>query len=303
VFLVPISLAYRKACVVGQGRLAAIYAAGQTSYLGFMDSDLTHRDAKSLLEWQIELGATEAICEAPINRFELEARPAKRSVPQTAENSERADAKSTVPTHAQDPVLVARSAAAAAQNLNSLQAAMAAFDLCDLKRGARQLVFADGIPDARVMIIGEAPGRDEDIQGRPFVGRAGQLLDKMLAAIGLDRAADTAANGVYITNVLPWRPPQNRDPEPGEIAMLLPFLQRHVALVQPEILVLMGNISCQAVLGRKGITRLRGEWAQGFDLPVMPMFHPAYLLRNPQAKRDAWADLLAIQARLNTATG
>ena len=168
----------------------------------------------------------------------------------------------------------------------------------DLKMGARNLVFFDGNPAARVMIIGEAPGRDEDMQGKPFVGRAGQLLDRMLAAIGMARHADDPARAVYITNVLPWRPPQNRDPTPEEIAMLLPFVQRHVELVDPELVVLMGNTSCQAGLGRRGITRLRGTWTQAYGRPALPMFHPAGLLRNPHNKRHAWADLLELQARL-----
>ena len=143
------------------------------------------------------------------------------------------------------------------------------------------------------MLVGEAPGRDEDREGRPFVGRAGQLLDRMLAAIELSRSEN-----VYITNVLPWRPPQNRDPKPEEIAMMRPFLERHIELARPDVLVVMGNISCQALLGKRGITRLRGQWAEACGKPALPMFHPAYLLRNPAAKRQAWADLLALKARL-----
>ena len=202
-----------------------------------------------------------------------------------------------------DPVAEARAAAGAAENLAALEAALAGFEHCELKPGARSLVFADGTPGARLMIIGEAPGRDEDIQGKPFVGRAGQLLDRMLAAIGLDRRASEPDRAVYITNILPWRPPQNREPTPEEIAMLRPFVERHVALAAPRLLVAMGNTSCQALLGRRGITRLRGQWAEAFGLPVLPMFHPAYLLRNPAAKREAWADLLALQARLRRAAG
>ena len=147
------------------------------------------------------------------------------------------------------------------------------------------------------MVIGEAPGRDEDRAGKPFVGRAGQLLDRMFEAIGMGRGAE-GANAIYITNILPWRPPQNRDPSPEEIAMMRPFIDRHVELAAPEILVLMGNISCQAMLGRRGITRLRGQWQEALERPVMPMFHPAYLLRNPGAKREAWADLLSLKAKL-----
>jgi len=182
--------------------------------------------------------------------------------------------------------------------VEALRAALGDFEHCELKRGARSLVFCDGNPAARVMVIGEAPGRDEDIQGKPFVGRAGQLLDRMFGFIGLGRAEPAAERALYITNVLPWRPPQNRDPKPDEVAMMLPFLQRHVELADPEVLVLMGNHSCGALLGRKGITRLRGHWAQALGRPALPMFHPAYLLRNPHAKREAWHDLLMLQARL-----
>lgn len=176
---------------------------------------------------------------------------------------------------------------------------MAAFPHCELRHGARNTVFADGNPAARVMIVGEAPGREEDEKGRPFVGAAGRLLDRMFGAIGLGRGEEDVARALYITNVLPWRPPQNRDPRPDEIAMMMPFLRRHVDLVDPEILVCMGNISCLALLGRKGVTRLRGKWAEALGRPVLPMFHPAYLLRTASAKRETWADLLSLQHRLD----
>jgi DNA polymerase len=146
------------------------------------------------------------------------------------------------------------------------------------------------------MIVGEAPGRDEDRAGKPFVGRAGQLLDRMFGAIDMGRANADAP--IYITNVLPWRPPQNRDPKPEEIAMMRPFLLRHIALAKPEVLVAVGNHACQALLNKRGITRLRGQWAEAAGLPVIPMFHPAYLLRNTDAKREAWADLLSLKGRL-----
>jgi DNA polymerase len=149
-------------------------------------------------------------------------------------------------------------------------------------------------------VLGEAPGREEDMEGRPFVGAAGQLLDRMFAAIGLSRESPDLERALYITNVIPWRPPGNREPSPEEIAMMRPFVERHIALAAPEIVVLMGNVSCSAVLGAKGILRLRGTWTTALGLPVMPMAHPAYLLRNPVAKREAWADLLAIQAKLRS---
>jgi len=241
------------------------------------------------LAWQVELGADEAILDAPVNRFEA-VEPAAAPAPAVA------PAAAPVVAAAADPVAEARALAAAAPDLAALRAALEGFEHCDLKRGARNLVFADGDPAARLMIVGEAPGRDEDLQGRPFVGRAGQLLDRMLAAIDMGRARADAP--VYIANVLPWRPPQNRDPTPDEIAMMLPFLERHIALANPAVLVVMGNSACAALLGRRGITRMRGIWESVLGRPAMPTFHPAYLLRNPAAKREAWADLLAIRARL-----
>lgn len=251
-----------------------------------MEGDFNWHAARDMLTWQIELGATDAICDAPVDRYALAAQ-----APKAAPAAQPAP---PMPEKALDPVEVATTAARNATSLPALRDAMQAFELCDLKKGARKTVFSDGQAGARVMIIGEAPGRDEDREGRPFVGRAGQLLDRMLAAIELDRSKN-----VYITNVLPWRPPQNRDPETGEIAMMRPFLLRHIELAQPELLIAMGNISCDALLGRRGILRLRGHWAEATGRPVMPMTHPAYLLRTPEAKRDAWADLLEIRARLD----
>lgn len=245
--------------------------------------------AKAVLEWQMEMGATEAILDAPVNRFEL-ADKAKPAVSKTT----------AVPTKIveETPADIATKLAQSAKSLDDLRAIMDGFEHCDLKRGARQLVFSDGKVGARVMVIGEGPGRDEDMQGRPFVGRAGQLLDKMFAAIGLSRDAVDLERAIYITNVVPWRPPQNRDPSPDEIEMMLPFLQRHVELAAPDVIIAMGNISCSAILGQKGISRLRGTWAKAFGVDVLPMFHPAYLLRNPISKREAWADLLSVKQKL-----
>lgn len=256
---------------------------------------------KAALDWQVDLGVDEAIQDVPVNRFETveisASKPAAQNAAKTAPDQANHGSVEQI-----DPVAVARHAARAAETLEQLHSALQSFEHCELKRGARNCVFADGTADARVMIIGEAPGRDEDIQGKPFVGRAGQLLDKMLRAIGLDRMGDTPQNAVYITNVLPWRPPQNRDPLPAEIAMLRPFVLRHIELARPELVVLMGNIACQALLDKKGITRLRGTWTNVEGIPTLPMFHPAYLLRNPERKREAWADLLDIQARLEKQT-
>ena len=204
---------------------------------------------------------------------------------------------------ADSPAEAARSAralAAGAATIAELAALVADFDLCPLKRTATNTVFMDGNPEAPVMIVGEAPGAEEDRLGRPFVGRSGQLLDRMLAAIGLDRTK------VQVTNVIYWRPPGNRKPTAAEIAACLPFVLRHIALARPRVLVLAGGTACGALLGQEGITRLRGRWVDltvpGLDNPVptLPMFHPSFLLRDPIRKRDAWRDLLALQARLDT---
>lgn len=258
---------------------------------------------RAMLQWQIDSGADEAISDVPLDRYALDPAPPIAAVvatagpPDSAAPSVQKGAPPPPPPEV-DPADVARAMAAAAPDLPALAAAITAFPLCDLQKGARSMVFSDGQPAARLMIVGEAPGRDEDRIGRPFVGPAGQLLDRMLAAIGMARDAERVEDAVYITNVLPWRPPGNRTPEPAEIAMMLPFLERHIALADPDILVLMGNTPCQTVLGRTGITRMRGQWTEALGKPVLPMFHPAYLLRQPLAKREAWADLLDLKARL-----
>ena len=187
-----------------------------------------------------------------------------------------------------------------ADSVEALGALVAGFDGCPLKRTATNTVFVDGNPAAPVMIIGEAPGADEDRIGRPFVGRAGQLLDRMLAAIGLDRS------GVLITNVIYWRPPGNRTPTTAEIASCLPFVFRLIALAHPKVLVLSGGTAAGALLAQsQGITRLRGRWfdlaVPGLDQPVptLPTFHPSFLLRTPERKREAWRDLLSLRARLD----
>lgn len=259
-----------------------------------MDSAIDWHTARALLDWQVELGVDEAISSGPVDRFaaEQEAR-AKAEAAKAQAMPGKAPVRVAEPKI--DPIEEATKAAQAAPDLAGLQQAMAGYMHCPLKRGARNLVFADGVAGAKVMLIGEAPGREEDMQGKPFVGKAGQLLDRMLGAISLSRSEN-----VYITNVLPWRPPQNRDPKPEEIAMMLPFLQRHIALAQPEVLLIVGNIACQALLGKRGISRLRGQWAKAEGLPSIPMFHPAYLLRNPAAKRESWADLLELRAKLDS---
>lgn len=190
-------------------------------------------------------------------------------------------------------------AAQGAASLDALRAAIAAFDGCALQATAKNLCFYRGTPDARLMIIGEAPGREEDLEGRPFVGRAGQLLDKMLGAIGLNEA------DVHITNIVYWRPPGNRTPTAQEALACRPFLTRQLELVAPDVVVTLGGPAAKELFGTmEGIMRLRGKWREvvigGRTVPAMAMLHPAYLLRTPAAKALAWRDLLELQSRLST---
>jgi DNA polymerase len=193
-------------------------------------------------------------------------------------------------------VMAAREAAGSAASLDELRAILDRFDGCGLKASASRLVFADGAPHARLMLVGEAPGAEEDKQGLPFVGRSGQLLDRMLAAVGLDRGQ------VYIANIVPWRPPGNRTPTPVETQICLPFIKRQIELCDPDVLVTVGQPSTGALLGVQGITKNRGRWFSFHtgtrEIRAMPMLHPAYLLRTPIAKRQSWRDLLAIKKAL-----
>lgn len=246
------------------------------------------------------MGVDEAICDGPVNRYlsdeGVKTQAATASLPEvpTAQVSDRGPA---LP----DPVSVAQEMAEAATDLSALREALAAYAHCELQQGARNLVFSDGRPEARVMIIGEAPGREEDLQGKPFVGEAGRLLDRMFAAIDLRRDHPDPTHALYITNILPWRPPQNRDPNTAEREMFRPFVLRHIALAEPDIIVLMGRISAATILETSaGITRIRGQWREVAGLPALPMLHPAYLLRNPGAKREAWADLLELASRVRS---
>ncbi len=276
-----------------------------------MDLDLDPAAARAALDWLLELGADEAIGEAPVDRTALPeippwaaARPEAQGAPRRSAPPAPSPAPGPAPSPAPGPLPAASPAADAArrlaegaQDLAALAAAMEGFD-CELKAGARRFVFADGTPGAPLMVVGEAPGREEDVEGRPFVGEAGRLLDRMLAAIGRDRADPHPARAAYIANLLPWRPPGNRAPTPPEIDRWRPFLVRHVELAAPRFVLLMGNTPCLALLGRGGITKIRGAWGEAAGRPALPSFHPAYLLRNPPAKREAWADLLLLQARL-----
>lgn len=262
------------------------------TYRGFA---LDAETALALLQWQAELGVDEPCLDAAVDRYALPDRVETAAAAPAAARPAPAPRSDVGADHA----ALAERLAGGATTLAELAAAQESFEPIELRKGARNFCFADGRAGARVMVIGEAPGEEEDMQGRPFVGRAGQLLDRMFAAIGLARDAVDAERGLYITNVLPWRPPGNRRPEPAEIALMLPFLRRHVELAQPEMLVLMGNTPCIAGLNRQGILKLRGQWVEAFGLPALPMTHPAYLLRTPLAKREAWGDLLSVAARLD----
>jgi uracil-DNA glycosylase len=216
------------------------------------------------------------------------------SLPRMKEES----AAGSSPPSPEAAVMAARESARNAASLDDLRAILDRFEGCALRATATQLVFADGNPQARVMLVGEAPGRDEDIEGTPFVGRSGKLLDRMLAAIGLDRTS------VYIANIVPWRPPGNRTPTPQESAICLPFITRQIELADPDVLVCLGNPSAQALLGiRDGITRTRGRWFSFHtgtrDIRAIPTYHPAFLLRSPLQKRLVWRDFLAIKKALS----
>ncbi|MGH6878905.1 MAG: uracil-DNA glycosylase [Rhizomicrobium sp.] len=253
------------------------------------------------LRWLVEAGADEAIGEAPVNRFrpvaDQAAARARVEAPQVVRRP--AAVAQPSPVKSTDQIGRAMELAAACTTLAELKAALERFDGCALKRHATRMVFADGTPARRILFIGEAPGKDEDAAGLPFVGRAGKLLDRMLAAIGLDRKTN-----VYITNVVNWRPPGNRDPSPEEAAVCLPFLRRHIELVAPELMVVLGAVAVRHVMGRsEGIMRLRGSWLEYFAggrmVPVMPTLHPAYLLRRPIEKKLAWRDLQQILLKVN----
>ena len=264
---------------------------------------------RALLEWQIAMGADEAIGEVALDRLAPPA-PAPVATPAITAPTSSAATRSAGTIVAPPGALAeslaeaaqsARQLAAGAESIEALAALVATFDGCPLRRTATNTVFLDGNPAAPVMIVGEAPGAEEDRIGRPFVGRAGQLLDRMLAAIGLDRT------GVQITNVIYWRPPGNRKPTAAETAACLPFVLRHIALARPRVLVLAGGTAAGTLLPvSEGITRLRGRWFElavpGLDAPVptLPMFHPAFLLRAPERKREAWRDLLALKTRLDS---
>ena len=276
---------------------------------------LTAADLAEILAFHVEAGVDCALDEVTHDRFGIvpPQRPAAMADAAAARDEAAPRPLSRTPPAASDPPRPAMAGAAlstdeaaqsatalarAATTLDGLKAALASFEGCALKATAKNLCFADGNPSARIMLVGEAPGADEDRVGLPFVGVSGQLLDRMLAAIGLTRATD-----VYIANIVPWRPPGNRTPTTQEMMVCKPFIERQIQLASPDILVTIGAPSSQALLGVKGIMAERGKWRDylvgGRTIPAMPMLHPAYLLRTPIAKRQAWADMRALKAKFD----
>jgi DNA polymerase len=277
------------------------------------------RAARDILTFHVENGADAVIGEVPVDRFadkssftsplvgEVDARsaagggsigsPRVKPKPPTPNAPHKGGGSSPNLPAPEEAVMAARAAARKAASLEELRAILDKFEGCALRATAKRLVFADGNPKARLMFVGEAPGREEDLEGLPFVGPSGQLLNRMLAAIGLDRTK------VYIANIIPWRPPGNRDPSTHETQICLPFIQRQVELVDPDVMVCLGKPSSIALLGvTDGIRKTRGRWMTyntgSRDIRAMPMFHPAYLLRSPLEKRLAWRDMLAVKKAL-----
>lgn len=274
---------------------------------------LPRENLAALLQWYVEHGLDETIGEEAIDRFALPP-PVAAAPPSAAAGVPAPAAKASSPIRAPAPPIAARAPvplespqltedaraiARGCATIADLEAAVRAFEGCALKRTAKNTVFADGVPGAPVMIVGEAPGADEDRLGKPFVGVSGQLLDRMFEAIGMSRARD-----LYITNILFWRPPGNRTPTLAEQSICLAFTRRHIELARPKLLVLAGGTAAKAVLDTtEGIMRLRGKWTtlrldDGTEVPTIPTFHPAFLLRTPASKRQSWLDLLAIDKKL-----
>jgi uracil-DNA glycosylase family 4 len=272
-------------------------------------ASIPREDLAALLKWYVDHGLDETIGEDAVDRFAAPPPPAAvpspaAQSPATAPTPIRAPVpppavRAPVPLESPQLVEDARELAQRCATIAELEEAVRAFEGCALKRTAKNTVFADGVPGAPVMVVGEAPGADEDRLGKPFVGVSGQLMDRMFDAIGMSRERD-----LYITNILFWRPPGNRTPTLAEQAICLAFTRRHIELARPRLLVLAGGTAAKAVLDTtEGIMRLRGKWTtlrldDGTEMPTMPTFHPAYLLRTPASKRQSWLDLLAIDEKL-----
>ncbi|MGE4313894.1 MAG: uracil-DNA glycosylase [Pseudobdellovibrionaceae bacterium] len=278
---------------------------------------MTH-SALEALRWYVENGVTDTLLPEPVNK-KLSAQPKDLPKAVPAAPASQAPAQSVAAMEAPDtpPTLVgsrearakAEELAKAANTLEELADVIRNFDGLAVKKTAMNMVFSDGNPKASVMVIGEAPGADEDREGKPFVGASGQLLDKIFASIGLSRKAEDPKQALYISNILNWRPPGNRTPTPAEMSIALPFIEKHIALIQPRILVMVGNTPMKTLLDTKeGIVKMRGSWhdyktvsdiSTNFKEPVfgLPTFHPAFLLRNPMQKKTVWHDMLLLHKK------
>ncbi len=264
--------------------------------------------ALAALAWQFDMGVGETLTDAPINAYEL---------PERADWQNAAIAPIVVPVTGQQvataplappsfaPVQSAKAAIAAAQsaadrcqNLDDLRAALAQFDHLDIKKGARDMVFGAGDSAADVLVLSDPPQREDERAKSPYSGDAAQLLEKMFAAIGLSQSNPDPRKALYLMPALPWRAPQDRAPTPDELAIIRPFVARHVALIAPKVVILMGNAALQLGMNTTGILRARGVWGQAFGLRALAMLTPQHLLQNPAAKREAWADLLTLKAAL-----
>lgn len=264
------------------------------------------------LEWHIEAGADEVLQETPRNWLAAPQEIAKTGAVENKSNKQPQPLTASLPLGTAEACLAAAKLARSATTLEELRAAIAGFEGLAIRKTATNMVFAEGNPKARVMMIGEAPGAEEDAQGKPFVGASGQLLDKMLACIGLSRWEEDPEKSVYITNILNWRPPGNRSPSPAEIEMSLPFIERHIALVQPKVLFFLGAVPTKALLQtEEGISKLRGKWKDytpqtpeigGSSHPALPSYHPSYLLRTPIKKKESWIDLQLLAKELSSPT-
>jgi len=271
-----------------------------------MENDL---NLKAILQYQIDLGVDEAITANTFNRFKEtklqgQKKPERILSPKPIQSKQRNNSllreqkSSSVDNIANEAKLVAEKLVSEVQTLDDLKNSIEAFNGCDYRETATNLVFADGNPKAKIMLIGEAPGQDEDKQGLPFVGRSGKLLDKIFSEAGLSRKSKDSSKAIYITNAVNWRPPGNKKPPPEVIDMFRPFIHKHIEMVNPKILVLSGNSSCNAIINQVGITGLRGKWIKGERYFIMPIVHPAFLLRDPKYKRDTWNDILQIKQKL-----
>jgi len=263
------------------------------------------RLAINSLNWLIEMGADELIRDAPANLL-MPGERTREPFPPGAAETVASTPRAPLPRPASSEALIKDAAglAMACADLDQIRQTLLHFDACPLQRTATNLVYYDGNPKARVMFIGEAPGRDEDEQGKPFVGRSGQLLDRMLAAISLSRHSVDPDTSAFITNVIYWRPPGNRKPTDAETLMCMPFVLRTIELAAPELIVCLGATPAQRLLGMtEGILKARGAWRDFRGRPVLPTLHPAYLLRQPAQKRLAWRDFLSLKRRLMAGSG